>query len=582
MIYFKNQWTNIRFWKWMSFIAAFFPILFFIRAGSYDQDSWFFTLFDDAMISMTYARTLVETGDFVWFPGAERVQGFTNLLWTLYMAFLHSLGLSGTKISAVISLTSILCLIGSSIICARLISKVIPEEKDKKLWAFQVAAIIPLLYPLVFWSLRGMEVGLLCFLALVTLMLSLKYENQENQGKHKLLFAGALISSVTGILIRLDFAPLIFVILVTQFLLSNKKKHMLLLTLTHLSFIIFAALAVLAFQFLYYGDLVPNTYRLKVEGYTTFDRVLNGLLTIRNVAVIIFLVVVSGFIALKNKNKLINKTILIVSSAFLTSCAYSIWVGGDAWEVSRMANRYVSVTLPLAIVSIMLGAYQFFNQSILKIKYLNVKIFFVLIWIIYLTIFIPSYGSKTQLLSLSLIAVVAFLCYQLCNQYRKRHIYSSHHQLIFFFLLLTLVSGWSASSWILYDGMHVKDDFKMYQQGVYLEKITTEKAIIATVWAGTPAYYSKRSMIDLLGKSDREIASRKPIGKIYPGHNKWDYNYSIGLLRPDVIFQLWYPTKADKEMIIKWGYIEKCFLHEQPGYFLVRSAAVRWSLLKDC
>ena len=116
MKYFGNILTNIKFWKCMSIIAIFFPIIFLIRSGSYDHNGWFFTLFDDAMISMTYARTFAETGELVWFPGAERVQGFTNLLWTLYMSFLHSLGLSGTKVSGAISLTSIFCLIGSSII----------------------------------------------------------------------------------------------------------------------------------------------------------------------------------------------------------------------------------------------------------------------------------------------------------------------------------------------------------------------------------------------------------------------------------------------------------------------------------
>ena len=578
----KNHLTNIKFWKCISVIAIIFPLLFFIRAGSYSHDGWLFTLFDDAMISMTYARTLAETGELVWFPGAERVQGFTNLLWTLYMSFLHSLGLNGTKVSAAISLTSIFSLIGSSIICASLVSGAIQNVKEKKLWALYVATIIPLLYPLVFWSLRGMEVGLLCFLTLLTLMLALEYEDQENKTKHRILFAGILLISVIGVLIRLDFAPLILVILLTQFILSSKKKHMLLLTLTNISFVILASLSVLAFQFIYYGDFLPNTYRLKIEGYTIFERVLTGFLGIRNVAVLIFLVMVSGFISLKNKNKKINKITLIASGVFLTSCAYSVWVGGDAWEWSRMANRYISTTLPLAIISIMLGAYQFFYQSRLKIKYSNVKIFFLLIPILYLLIFIPGYSLKGKLFSSLLMTVVAVICYKLYKRYKKNLVYNFQHHLMLFFLLLTLVGGWSGGRWILYGGMHVKDDFNIYQQSIYLKKITTEKAVIATVMAGTPAYYSERSMIDLLGKSDREIASRKPIGKMHPGHNKWDYNYSVGLLRPDIIFQLWGTTDKEEKMFLEWGYVQKCLLNEHKAYFLNQSKGIRGSFLKDC
>jgi arabinofuranosyltransferase len=578
---FDNQETAIRFWKLMAFITTLFPIIFFIRAGSYEQDSWFFTLFDDAMISMTYARTLADTGELVWFPGADRVQGFTNLLWTLYMALLHYVGLVGTQISATVTVTSILCLIGSSLLCARLVSRAIPQVENQRLWGFSLAAIIPLLYPLVYWSLRGMEVGLLCFLALSTMTLSLAYENIENQEKSKLIFTATLLTSVTGILVRLDFAALVFVIAVLQFLLSEKKKDLLPFAITHIGVIVLAALMVLAFQFFYYGDIVPNTYRLKVEGYAAIDRVINGIVTIRNVAAIIFLVAISAWIALKNKHHAINKIILIASGVFLTASAYSIWVGGDAWEWNRMANRYVSVALPFAVISIMLGAYQYLHQQESIDKRTRVKIFFILVSAIYLTVFYPRPGGKGLLVALVLVALVSIFCYQLYRSNNKRG-YEARRQAMIVSLLLTLVSGWGGINWLFNDGAHVKDDFEMSMRGVYLKKVTTERAVIATVWAGAPAYHSERRMIDLLGKSDREIASIKPIGKIYPGHNKWNYEYSIGLLRPDVVFQLWHHTDSDKERLKEWGYEEKCFLNERMGYFLMRSEAIHWSLLTEC
>ena len=67
-----------------------------------------FTLFDDAMISMTYPRTLADTGELVWFPGADRVQGVTNPLWTIYMASIHLLGIRGSSAALVVSLTGVL------------------------------------------------------------------------------------------------------------------------------------------------------------------------------------------------------------------------------------------------------------------------------------------------------------------------------------------------------------------------------------------------------------------------------------------------------------------------------------------
>jgi hypothetical protein len=149
-------------------------------------------------------------------------------------------------------------------------------------------------------------------------------------------------------------------------------------------------------------------------------------------------------------------------------------------------------------------------------------------------------------------------------------------------MTLVLTSGWGGFNWLNNNGDNVKDDFRISKQGVYLNEIADEKAVIATVWAGAPAYYSKRAMIDLLGKSDRKIASRKPVGDINPGHNKWDYNYSIGSLRPDVVFQLWHTIDSDKAKLIQWGYVEKCYLNERMGYFLTQSKSIRWPLLSEC
>ena len=129
--------------------------------------------------------------------------------------------------------------------------------------------------------------------------------------------------------------------------------------------------------------------------------------------------------------------------------------------------------------------------------------------------------------------------------------------------------------------MHVQDDIKISEQGINLNKVTKSKAKIATVWAGAPAYYSRRAMIDLLGKNDREIASRQPIGKFYPGHNKWDYDYSIKILKPDVVYQLWKGSEFFKPTLFKLGYVKKCFFN-QAAYFLNKSENINWFLLDDC
>ena len=58
---------------------------------------------------------------------------------------------------------------------------------------------------------------------------------------------------------------------------------------------------------------------------------------------------------------------------------------------------------------------------------------------------------------------------------------------------------------------------------------------MADFGAGATPYFCDRPFLDLLGKSDRHIARLPPAGPFLPGHNKWDYRYSIGELRPDVV-----------------------------------------------
>ena len=69
---------------------------FMVRSSAVGLDgAQVFTLFDDGMISMRYARMLVEGFGLVWNPG-EYVEGYTNPLWTLVMAAV--IALTGTSL----------------------------------------------------------------------------------------------------------------------------------------------------------------------------------------------------------------------------------------------------------------------------------------------------------------------------------------------------------------------------------------------------------------------------------------------------------------------------------------------------
>ena len=95
-------------------------------------------------------------------------------------------------------------------------------------------------------------------------------------------------------------------------------------------------------------------------------------------------------------------------------------------------------------------------------------------------------------------------------------------------------------------------------------------------------------MLDLLGKNDTFIATSTPHGDFFPGHNKWDYNYSIGELQPDVIFQT-FDRGLEKDLhqrIVNWGYKKMCPITGTFGprgyYYRTNSTQIKWGTLREC
>ena len=104
---------------------------------------------------------------------------------------------------------------------------------------------------------------------------------------------------------------------------------------------------------------------------------------------------------------------------------------------------------------------------------------------------------------------------------------------------------------------------------------TAPTSRIADFMVGATFYFSERPGIDLLGKVDSHIARlpAKP-GLLMPGHNKWDFDYSISQLKPDLViapaadvmrdetlrastYGKWYP-QFTQELYAHPGFREHC------------------------
>ena len=82
-------------------VAAYAVYVFalFWRSSAVIDGERYFSLGDDAMISMRYARNFVQGHGLVWNAGERPVEGYTNPLWVLLMAAIHALPLPVSKTS---------------------------------------------------------------------------------------------------------------------------------------------------------------------------------------------------------------------------------------------------------------------------------------------------------------------------------------------------------------------------------------------------------------------------------------------------------------------------------------------------
>jgi hypothetical protein len=70
--------------------------------------------------------------------------------------------------------------------------------------------------------------------------------------------------------------------------------------------------------------------------------------------------------------------------------------------------------------------------------------------------------------------------------------------------------------------------------GVLIARHTRPDASIAVMAAGAISYFSRRTSIDILGKTDRYVARLPPHPLGPTGHNRYDIEYSLGR-RPDIV-----------------------------------------------
>ena len=517
-------------------LAAVYYGVFIFKTSFLLNGERYFCLYDDAMISMRYAKNLAQGFGLVWNPGGERVEGYTNPLWVLFMAGLHLLPIPASKMSLLVQISAAALLLLNLAFVANL-----SRQADSLPAVPLLAVVLTGFYlPLVNWALQGAEVSILAVVTCGSVLLALKTLRVGRVSS--LLY----VVMVFGTLIRPDMV--VQYVAISAFLIiedrRNRWRH------AWVAMLVLAVGVALqtGFRIAYFGDVLPNTYYLKLSGYPFPLRLSRGLYVFSKFAVQMGLL----FFLLPLVNVLVRRDRVgrLLASVFTSVACYSIYVGGDAWEEWGGSNRYISVVMPVFFVLLARGLADISRGigAALEVRRNSGT-----------HPWVPPYAEVSVYLVLALSAMLS----------------------------LNSTRGADAlGEWALRLRPIQTDVNQAHaEMANALREITRPDATIAVMMAGVIPYFLDRPVIDLLGKTDAYVG-RLPMHRFHglrsliwftPGHMKWDFAWSIGTLRPDIVVGVGANEEARRHL--EGTYVEAS-VHGGSLFALRRSDRVVWSRLE--
>jgi hypothetical protein len=520
--------------------AAFYGI-FISRTAFTHEGAVGFTLFDDALISMRYARNVAAGEGLVWNVGLPPVEGYSNPLWTLWMAVVHAAGFNDLHAPLVIAVSGGILLILTAGV-AMALARLIDDDPVAPVITF---ALVLFSYPLVFWTLRGLEVGLvaLCLTAAVYLLVRMR-------DAHTRWLPRLVIVLVAAVLTRRD-AAIVAVPLCLYAWTTLTPAIRLRATLVIAGSVVLTLIAQSAFSLWYFGDPLPNTYYLKMSGTPVLERLGRGMATAAiQFARTLALPTIAAAAAIHlTADREHRRALSLLAAVVAVQVAYSIHVGGDAWEYMGYANRYLAVALPALAVLVALGVTKLVGAS-------------------------DQVWRRAAALGLGLVAARALtevVLHWTNRAVPRGHTFFARDPVLFTMVLLGVAAAalavsvgvsrdqirlrpagrgaaailativWLAADgpavarWALHNADSVENDRRLAQAGLAIRDSSPAATIVAVTSAGAVPYFSRRLAVDILGKSDAVIARMVAVGPFHPGHDKWDLERSIARVRPDLV-----------------------------------------------
>jgi hypothetical protein len=441
-----------------------------------------FCLFDDAMISMRYAWNLSHGNGLVWNAG-EHVEGITNLLLTLLMA-LPTLLLDKCDASLAVQIFGAACLLAQAFFAMKIGEAVLAEHGVRSAVLFPVLffAGALLYYPLAHWTLLGMETGLLASLLNASIWIAVRSRGRSELTPSLPILLGLLF------LVRPDTAVPILFVLAFRFTSLIGERGAAKTILREGGIALAFAAGVSIFRVAYYGDVVPNTYTLKVAGFPSELRVENGWRYMTTFwesswPLLLLATITASVVA--------RRTTFLVLAIALSAVGYQIYVGGDAFESWRFVAGYMPLFSVLAVAC---PACVLSRQS----------------------------AGWTR----SPRAKFGMLCVR-----------NGATAAMFGWISLHVNEKFTDDILLKTKPNYGDLQAQYARTGMALAEVTKPTATVAVTWAGAINYFSDRRGFDILGKADKHVAGLPPDlasrglptrGLLYiPGHVKYDLKHSI-------------------------------------------------------
>lgn len=418
---------------------------------------------DDAYVSFRYSRNLLEGHGLVYNVG-DRVEGYTNFLWTLYVA----LGMALTGIDApFVALAGCVAAFAANVGLTWAIGRRLAAGAP---YVPLAASLLAVQHTFVMFGTSGLETG-----AATTLLLAALWVSFDPGPRNA---AGAGLLCALGVLTRPDHA--VFYAALGLALLVRRRSVRDLVAFCAPGVLV---LAHAAWRYQYYGDFAPNTYYAKSADLTYWSQGIVYVATFwLGSQLWIVALLTLGWVAVPARTDPARLYKAFVVPALGVYVVYVMKVGGDF-----MMGRFFVVVVPI----VLLAAEDLARTLLLRGARIRL-------------------GSAVRLPSGLLVAGLLLATAGGGSLVEPRTIrwFQADEGTVY------QVGDWSPFT-IAHGSFRVGNAFR---------DLFTERGlhpVIATSGIGMVGYYSDLPLVDMRGLTDRTVAHQVLKKRGHPGHEKW-------------------------------------------------------------